>query len=103
MSSNAFKLLIAAAGKKNTGTVPYLFSWGQNSYGQLGYASGGLALVPCSSPVQVGTSSWTAVVGGCGYYHTAAIRSDGALFTWGRNNYGQLGQNNITKFSSPVR
>ena len=77
-----------------------LFTWGYNNNGQLGQLEFAV-LQPVSSPVQVGTSSWTAVVGG--YYHTAAIRSDGALFTWGQNNYGQLGQNTITNVSSPVQ
>ena len=27
----------------------------------------------------------------CGLQHTAAVGSDGSLFTWGSNNYGQLG------------
>ena len=76
-----------------------LFTWGNNGYGQLGQ---NIAFnIYVSSPVQVGTSSWTAVAGG--YYHTAAIRSDGALFTWGHNNYGQLGQNTTTNVSSPVQ
>jgi alpha-tubulin suppressor-like RCC1 family protein len=25
-----------------------------------------------------------------GYYHTVAVRSDGTLWAWGRNDYGQL-------------
>ena len=75
-----------------------LFTWGYNNNGQLGQ---NIAATNVSSPVQVGTSSWTAVVGG--YYHTAAIRSDGALFTWGYNFYGQLGQNTTTNVSSPVQ
>ncbi|MCL1865473.1 MAG: RCC1 domain-containing protein, partial [Spirochaetes bacterium] len=26
-----------------------------------------------------------------GYGHTAAIKTDGSLWAWGQNNYGQLG------------
>ena len=34
----------------------------------------------------------------CGYYHTAAIKSDGTLWTCGRNNYTQLGYTTTTNF-----
>lgn len=27
----------------------------------------------------------------CGYHHTAAVSSQGQLYTWGRGNRGQLG------------
>ena len=32
-----------------------------------------------------------------------AIKTDGTLWSWGRNNYGQLGQSNLTLRSSPVQ
>jgi alpha-tubulin suppressor-like RCC1 family protein len=31
------------------------------------------------------------------------IRSDGTLWSWGHNDFGQLGQNNITNSSSPIQ
>ena len=34
---------------------------------------------------------------------TAAVDIGGKLFMWGRNQFGQLGQNNTTNFSSPVQ
>ena len=33
----------------------------------------------------------------------AAIKTDGTLWGWGSNTYGRLGQNNTTKYSSPVQ
>ncbi len=54
-----------------------------------------------SSPVQIGSSSWTAV--SSGRYHTAAIRSGGTLFTWGLGTSGQLGDGTIVNKSSPVQ
>ena len=69
-----------------------LFTWGSNSFGQLGR---GLDTLPLnvSSPVQVGTSSWTFATTD---RETAyAIRSDGALFGWGLNNLGQIGNNAV--------
>ena len=74
-----------------------LFSWGQNTIGQLGLND----LVHRSSPVQIGTSSWAAIAGGTSY--AAAIKIDGTLWTWGRNDEGSLGQNNQIHRSSPVQ
>ena len=38
-----------------------------------------------------------------GYFHTVALRSDGTLWAWGRNNYGQLGDGTTAQINSPVR
>jgi alpha-tubulin suppressor-like RCC1 family protein len=54
-----------------------------------------------SSPVQIGSSSWTSVT--AGESHSAAIRTDGALFTWGGNTSGQLGDGTTINKSSPVQ
>ena len=35
-------------------------------------------------------------------FHTAAIKTDGTLWTWGRNSSGELGTNNTTTRSTPV-
>ena len=77
-----------------------LWVWGSNSFGQLGDNSGGTTQ---SSPVQTvsGTAKWAQV--SCGIYHTAAIKSDGTLWAWGRNNLGQLGDNTTTPQASPVQ
>lgn len=78
-----------------------LFTWGSNFYGQLGQ---GTANVTVTTPVQVGTSSWIfAVTNGTVGQSVAALRSDGTIFCWGRNNLGQLGDNTIIDRSSPVQ
>ena len=76
-----------------------LWVWGRNSYGQLGDNS----VSNKSSPVQTvsGGTNWKLIV--CGSYHTAAIKTDGTLWTWGSNYFGQLGDNSITNRSSPVQ
>ena len=76
-----------------------LWLWGRNSYGQLGDNTA----VSKSSPVQTisGGTNWKLV--GCGQYHTAAIKTDGTLWTWGQNNFGQLGDNTVAAKSSPVQ
>jgi alpha-tubulin suppressor-like RCC1 family protein len=76
-----------------------LFSWGYNLSGQLGDNT----LTTRSSPVTTagGGTNWRQVAGG--YNHTAAIKTDGTLWTCGYNGYGQLGNNTTTNRSSPVR
>jgi alpha-tubulin suppressor-like RCC1 family protein len=76
-----------------------LWLWGLNDNGQLGDNS----VSNKSSPVQTisfGTN-WKQVV--CGSSHTAAIKTDGTLWLWGRDNYGQLGDNSVSNKSSPVQ
>lgn len=81
---------------KTNGT---LWLWGRNSYGILGTNN----TTPWSSPVQTvaGGTNWKQI--SCGQNHTAAVKTDGTLWLWGRNNYGQLGTNNTTNVSSPVQ
>jgi len=76
-----------------------LWTCGYNSYGQLGDST----ITNKSSPVQTitGGTNWKQVA--CGYFHTAAIKTDGTLWTCGYNGYGQLGDSTITNKSSPVQ
>jgi alpha-tubulin suppressor-like RCC1 family protein len=75
-----------------------LWTWGANDYGQLGDGT----TTSRSSPVTTasGGTNWKQV--SAGYNHTAAIKTDGTLWTWGRNDYGQLGDGTTTDRSSPV-
>ena len=76
-----------------------LWIWGRNAYGQLGDNT----LTSKSSPVQTiaGGTNWSSVA--CGSEITAAIKTDGTLWTWGINNIGQLGDNTLINRSSPVQ
>jgi alpha-tubulin suppressor-like RCC1 family protein len=47
------------------------------------------------------TPVWTKIANG--FYHSAAIKSDGTLWTWGQNTYGQLGDGTTVSKSSPVK
>jgi alpha-tubulin suppressor-like RCC1 family protein len=63
-----------------------LYSFGHNTFGQLGNSSNEHSV----SPVKVGTKSdWVKVK--AGNYHSLALDSSGALWSFGANNYGQLG------------
>ena len=78
-----------------------LWGWGLNAHGQLGNGVdsgyGGNY-----SPIQVGSlTTWSKVTAGSA--STIAIKTDGTLWAWGRNNGGQLGQNDTVSRSSPVQ
>ena len=82
------------AALKTNGT---LWTWGRNSYGQLGNGT----VVNSCSPVTVcgGGDTWCAV--SAGEQPMAAVKTDGTLWTWGRNNLGQLGNETVVNRSSP--
>ena len=69
-----------------------LWGWGGNSQGQLGDNT----IINRSTPITTfaGGTNWKQVSGGNQY--TAAIKTDGTLWTWGRNDTGQLGTNTST-------
>ena len=77
-----------------------LWTWGYNYYGELGTSP---ASSNKSSPVQTiaAGTNWKQVAAGS--FHSAAIKTDGTLWLWGRNNYGHLGDNTIVPKSSPVQ
>jgi alpha-tubulin suppressor-like RCC1 family protein len=81
---------------KTDGTM---WLWGYNGYGNLGNNN----TDGKSSPVQTiaGGTNWKFL--SCGGYHTTAIKTDGTLWTWGLNAFGQLGNNSITHQSSPIQ
>ena len=76
-----------------------LWMWGAGNNGALGNNT----ITDKSSPVQTiaGGTNWKQV--SVGNLTTAAIKTDGTLWTWGRNNLGQLGDNTTTNKSSPVQ
>ena len=87
---------------KSDGT---LWAWGNNSVGALG--QNGPTNTEYSSPVQIGSgTNWGTSEGHISVadsYRAAAIKTDGTLWTWGGNEYGQLGQNSRTYYSSPIQ
>ncbi len=83
-----------------TKTDGTLWAWGYNAaYGQLGDGT----MTNRSSPVQIGAlTAWSVVSAGAGgAYVSAAIKTDGTLWTWGYGGNGVLGLGNTTGYSSP--
>ncbi|CAB4122862.1 Regulator of chromosome condensation (RCC1) repeat [uncultured Caudovirales phage] len=79
------------AAVKTNGTA---WCWGDNDYGQLG--NNDTSYLNRSSPVQVGVlTNWQQI--SAGWTHTVAVKTDGTLWAWGSNWYGQLGVTLPTK------
>ena len=78
-----------------------LFAWGTNNLGQLGLND----TVNRSSPVQIGSNSWSQVAANAptGGGPVIAIRIDGTLWSWGYNVTGVLGLGDTAYRSSPVQ
>ena len=79
-----------------------LWAWGLNNLGQLGNNDTGNPYIEVSSPIQIGAlSTWLTTSSGA--YFTLALKTGGTLWSWGRNNNGQLGHNDVTYRSSPTQ
>ena len=74
------------------------WTWGRNGYGQLGTNDA----VYRSSPTSVagGFTDWTQVSAGSRF--AVGIRTNGQLWSWGRNQHGQLGSFDLVNRSSPI-
>jgi alpha-tubulin suppressor-like RCC1 family protein len=81
---------------KSNGTV---WSWGRNNDGQLGigFTGGPDQLLPCSTHI----TDVVKIIAGA--QHSIAMKSDGTIWAWGRNQNGQLGDNSNTSRPSPVQ
>ena len=75
-----------------------LWTWSHNLYGQLGINDTTNRYTPVTT--FAGGTNWKQV--DTGDYHNAAIKTDGTLWTWGRNTYGQLGVNGGIQRLTPV-
>ena len=88
----------ACYGVRTDGTF---WSWGSNSRGGLGLNQSTPTKI--SSPTQLPGTNWAFGRGkvSAGLQCVWALKTDGSLYNWGDNEYGQLGQGNRTQYSSP--
>ena len=85
------------------------YAWGSNSQGQLGDGTG----TTRSTPVMVRKpdrstypdlpADFTYLQVSAGYWHSMAVGSDGNVYAWGDNQYGQLGDGTRDDKHAPVR
>lgn len=81
------------------GSSNNLYSWGDNAWGELGEDPAVVARR--SSPVQIGTSSWSTVAGG--NVMVGAITTSGTLWTWGYGAAGGLGLGDQDNRTTPTQ
>jgi hypothetical protein len=65
-----------------------VFAWGGGQLGQLGHGD----FLRQSLPLRVANLEENIVQISAGKRHSAAVTAEGALLTWGSNEYGQLGR-----------
>jgi alpha-tubulin suppressor-like RCC1 family protein len=95
-----------ACGIANSGNA---YCWGMNGSGQVGAATSDICTMPLSrkntvacalNPVAVsGGLTFTTISVGT---HTCGLTGTGALYCWGGNSHGQLGDGTTTNRSTPV-
>ncbi len=73
-----------------------LWSWGSNSYGQIGDGT----MINRNGPVRVGADNDWSFAATSGYA-TAAVKTDGTLWMWGQNSFGTFGTQEPAQRSSP--
>ena len=77
----------------------YLYSFGSNDKGQSGLG----AIIISNEPRSVNVPDGLKVKAvSCGYSHTAIITEDGNLYSFGSNDYGQLGLGDNTNRDRPI-
>ena len=90
-----------SCGRQHTAAIKTdgtLWTWGYNSYGQIGDNT--TTNKPAPDTTFAGGTDWKQV--SCGRQHTAAIKTDGTLWTWGQNYNGQLGVGDVDTRYYPV-
>lgn len=82
-----------------TGTVS---AWGGNLYGQLGLGSTTDRTTAATITALNPTTLSRVIAIASGSVHSLALKSDGTVWAWGWNDYGQLGDGTATQRTSPV-
>ncbi len=101
MAGTAAAAVPVPAQARVTGTIfqsHVVASWGVNSYGQLGDGT----TTSRSRYGDVNALGNAVVRAAAGFFHSLAVRSDGTVWAWGDNQYGQLGDGTRTNQSTPV-
>lgn len=77
-----------------------LYAWGNNATGQFGDGTTTSSNTPVAVALPAGITGFSAFVAGGD--HSLAKGSDGKLYAWGNNIFGELGDGTTTEKHSPV-
>jgi alpha-tubulin suppressor-like RCC1 family protein len=78
------------------------YCWGDNSDGELGNGSTASSSVPVAVSTSGVLSGVTLTQVSAGFFFTCALSTTGAVYCWGFNADGELGNNSTTNSSVPV-
>ncbi len=81
---------------KSDGTI---WAWGANSSGQLGNGTN----TNSNTPLQVSGLSGVTAIAGANANNTYALKSDGTVWAWGDNFFGELGNGTFTPSNTPAQ
>jgi prepilin-type N-terminal cleavage/methylation domain-containing protein len=87
------------------GSDKKVYCWGHNTYGSLGNGNTTASSVPVEvlqGAIPDGITIEYLADMSSGGYHNCVIGSNNSTYCWGRNNYGQLGDNSVINKTSPV-
>ena len=93
---------IAVGGNHNLAlkTDNTLWTWGSNNVGQLGNGNN----INSNIPIKIGNATnWSQIAAGVSGDHSLAIKTDGTLWAWGYNFYGQLGDGTSANRNAPIQ
>ncbi|GAB4855716.1 Ultraviolet-B receptor uvr8 [Ancistrocladus abbreviatus] len=102
-SVNGEKMILVACGWRHTISVTTsggLYTYGWSKYGQLGHGDFEDHLIP--HKLEALRGHFIAQISG-GWRHTMAVTSDGRLYGWGWNKFGQVGVGDDADHCSPVQ
>jgi len=77
-----------------------LWGWGRNDEGQLGDGTTTRRLAPVRVGTSINFTGVKAITGGRD--HGVAVKTDGSVWAWGSNDYGQVGDGSLTDRLTPV-
>jgi len=79
-----------------------VWAWGYNNYGQLGLGNTTQRTVPFKIEQDINSNDFNNVEKiSSAYEHNLALKADGSVWAWGRNNYGQLGDGTTSTRTMP--
>jgi hypothetical protein len=75
-----------------------VYAWGHNYFGQIGNGCNSDQLIPIKVK---GFNNERVVMISCGYWHSIALTECGHVYSWGYNEWGQLGYGNTVYSNEP--
>ena len=76
-----------------------IWSWGRNNYGQLGDGTKSNSNMPIK--IDMGETKFKEIV--AGDYYSLALDENGNIWSWGRNDEGQLGDGTKNNSNMPIK